>query len=95
MFRTKGTRQSLEYVMRFIGAPEALLEFNEVIYLADTKINYNDFYEKYCQISGGTTYVETPVFDPANTFSLLGVIYTGYTTSGVINLILNLYLRKT
>ena len=87
MFRTKGTRQSLEYVMRFIGAPEALLEFNEVIYLADTKINYNDFYEKYCQISGGTTYVETPVFDPTNTFSLMGVTYTGYTTSGVINLI--------
>jgi hypothetical protein len=87
MFRTKGTRQSLEYIMRFVGAPEALLEFNEVVYLADTKINYNEFYEKYCQISGGTSYVETPVLDPANTFSIMGNIYTGYTTSGVINLI--------
>ena len=41
MFKTKGTRKSLEYIMRFIGAPDALLEFNEVIYLADTKINTN------------------------------------------------------
>ena len=37
MFKTKGTRKSLEYIMRFVGAPEALLEFNEVIYVADTK----------------------------------------------------------
>jgi len=87
MFRKKGTRQSLEYVMRFIGAPEALIEFNEVIYLADTKINYDEFYEKYCKISGGTSYVETPVLNPANTFSIMGNIYTGYTCSGVINLI--------
>lgn len=87
MFKSKGTRQSLEYIMRFIGAPEALVEMNEVIYLADTKINYDDFYEKYCQISGGTAYVEVPQFDPTNTFSIMGVQYTGYNTSGFIKLI--------
>ena len=48
MFKTKGTRQSLEYIMRFVGAPEALVEMNEIIYLADTKVNYDEFYEKYC-----------------------------------------------
>jgi hypothetical protein len=84
MFKTKGTRQSLEYIMRFIGAPEALTEFNEVIYLADTKVNVDDFNERLAQISGGTVYVEKPTLDPQNTFSILGVQYTGYTTDGSV-----------
>ena len=86
MFKTKGTRKSLEYVMRFIGAPEALLEFNEVIYLADTKINTNKFDEQFASISGGTTFIQEPTLDLANTFSIQGVTYTGYTTSGLIKL---------
>ena len=53
MFRTKGTRKSLEYVMRFIGAPDALLEMNEVIYVADSKISIDDFNQQYSEISGG------------------------------------------
>ena len=84
MFKTKGTRQSLEYIMRFIGAPEALTEFNEIIYLADTKINIEDFKEDYAKLTGGTFYVETPVLDPTNTFSIQGVTYNGYTTDGII-----------
>jgi len=84
MFKTKGTRKSLEYIMRFVGAPEALLEFNEVIYVADTKINVSKFDEQYARISGGTQYVEQPVLDPANTFSVQGVTYTGYSTNGFI-----------
>lgn len=84
MFKTKGTRKSLEYIMRFVGAPDALLEFNEVIYVADTKINVSKFDEQYAQISGGTQYVETPVFDTSNIFNVQGVTYTGYTTSGYL-----------
>jgi hypothetical protein len=44
--------------MRMIGAPDALIEFNEYIYLADQKISFDDFYEQYATISGGTQYVE-------------------------------------
>ena len=84
MFKTKGTRQSLEYIMRFIGAPEALTEFNEIIYVADAKINIDDFKESYAKLSGGTIYVERPILDPQNTFSILGVQYTGYTIDGVV-----------
>jgi hypothetical protein len=86
MFKTKGTRKSLEYIMRFIGAPDALLEFNEVIYLADTKINTTKFDEQFASISGGTTFIQEPTLDTANTFSIQGVTYTGYTTSGLIKL---------
>jgi hypothetical protein len=43
MFKSKGTRKSIEYIMRFIGAPDALLEFNEIVYLADSKISIDKF----------------------------------------------------
>jgi hypothetical protein len=84
MFRSKGTRQSLEYIMRFVGAPEALTEFNEIIYIADSKINIDDFKEEFATLSGGTVYIESPSLDPNNTFSIQGVVYTGYTTNGII-----------
>jgi hypothetical protein len=35
LFKSKGTRKSVEGLMRLIGAPEALVEYNENIYLAD------------------------------------------------------------
>jgi len=85
MFRTKGTRKSLEYVMRFIGAPDALLEMNEVIYVADSKISIDDFNQQYSEISGGTQYIESPVFDQSNTYKIKGVQYTAYTNSGYLN----------
>ena len=84
MFKTKGTRQSLEYIMRFIGAPDALVEFNEIIYLADTKLNVDDFKESYANLSGGTVVTQTPTLDPQNTFSILGVTYTGFTTNNAV-----------
>ena len=82
MFKSKGTRNSLEYIMRLIGAPEAITEFNEVVYLVDSKINVEQFKENYAKISGGTVYVERPALDPTNTFSVHGVTYTGFTTDG-------------
>jgi len=84
MYKTKGTRRSMEYVMRFIGAPEALMEFNEIVYVADARINVNNFTEQYATISGGTKFVTAPALDPTNTFKVQGVTYTGYTSSGFI-----------
>jgi hypothetical protein len=70
MYKTKGTRQSLEYIMRFIGAPDALLEFNEIVYVADAKINVNKFNEQYAQISGGTKFVTNAELDGTNVFKI-------------------------
>ena len=89
MFKSKGTRHSLEYIMRMIGAPDALLEFNEVIYLADAPININKFEEQYACISGGTLEINSAALDPNNTFSIQGNIYTGYTNSSTIRRITN------
>jgi hypothetical protein len=67
-----------------VGAPEALIEFNEYIYIADQKISLDEFDEQYAQISGGTQYVETPSYLTSNTFKILGTQYTGFTTSGYL-----------
>ena len=81
LYKSKGTRRSIEFVLRMAGAPDALIEFNEMVYLADGPINYNDFRDEYVCISGSTLVVDTPVLDPTITFSIQGTIYTGFTSS--------------
>jgi hypothetical protein len=54
LFKSKGTRKSIEILLRMVGAPEALTEFNEHVYVADQKINLRQFDIQYAQISGGT-----------------------------------------
>jgi hypothetical protein len=81
LFKSKGTRKSIEILLRLIGAPEALVEFNEFVYLADQKINLDDFNQQYAQISGGTYTQILPSLDPTNVFRVLGYDYTGFTTS--------------
>jgi len=81
LFKSKGTRKAIEGVLKLIGAPEALIEFNEHVYLADQRINMNQFNELYAQLSGGTYLQEIPVFDPTDIYTFQGVQYTGFTTS--------------
>jgi len=38
LFKSKGTRKAIEFLLKFIGAPEALIEFNEYVVLADRRI---------------------------------------------------------
>jgi hypothetical protein len=89
MFKSKGTRHSLEYIMRMIGAPDALVEFNEIVYIADAPININKFEEQYACISGGTVELNIATFDPDNTFNIPGLQYTGYTNISAIKRITN------
>ena len=84
LFKSKGTRKSIENLLRLIGAPDALVEFNEYVYVADQKINMSQFNTQYLQISAGTYISETAVLDPTNIFSIFGDTYTGYTTNLVI-----------
>jgi hypothetical protein len=85
LFKSKGTRKSIENLLKLIGAPDALVEFNENIYLADGKINLEQFNSRFLFISGGTSINEIPVLEPANTFKIQGKIYTGFTTQLDIN----------
>jgi len=53
LFKAKGTRKSIEFMLGLLGAPEALVEFNEYVVLADAKINLNKFDDNWRSISGG------------------------------------------
>jgi len=85
LFRSKGTRRSIEFMLRLVGAPDALVEFNESIYIAGERINMADFSEQYARISGSTYVEEFPVLDSGATFSILGVKYSAFTTNTVVN----------
>lgn len=81
LFKSKGTRRAIEFLMNFIGAPEALLEFNEHVYLADDKIRPDRFEELYFTVTGGTYTPLVPVYDPNNIYRFFGAPYTAYTPS--------------
>jgi len=82
LFKSKGTRKSIETLLRFIGAPEALVEFNEYVYLADQRINLRQFNTYYTQITGGTYTENIPILEVGNIFTILGSgPYTGFTTT--------------
>ena len=54
LFKSKGTRKSIEFLFSLLGAPEALIEFNEYVVVADAKVNVNKFDYHWSQISGGS-----------------------------------------
>jgi hypothetical protein len=81
LFRSKGTRKSIEFLMRTIGAPDALIEFNETIYTADRKLKYEDFLTQYFQISGGTYQQQIPGYLPGSEYKIKGQTYSAFTTN--------------
>jgi len=44
LFKSKGTRKAIEFLFKFIGAPEGLINLNEHIYAAKNSIDMNLFY---------------------------------------------------
>lgn len=43
LFKSKGTRKAIEFLFKFIGAPEGLINLNEYVYVAKEKINMDTF----------------------------------------------------
>lgn len=84
LFKSKGTKKSIEYIFRLIGAPKALIEINETIYLADGPINMELFNDEFNSFSGGTKIQEEIVLDPSNQYTIDGVPYTGFTTQSLL-----------
>lgn len=81
LYKSKGTRKAIDFLMEFIGVPDAILEFNENVYLADAPINMSRFNEQFNKISGGSLIPEVPILDENNVYLLRGIQYTAYTSS--------------
>lgn len=82
LFKSKGTRKSIEFLLRLVGAPEAIVEFNEYIYIAGQRINMGEFDKKYLDLSDGIYIDEIPVLNnqPSGLFKFNGNLYTAFTT---------------
>ena len=87
LFKSKGTRRSVEFLMGLIGAPESLIEYNEHIYLADQRINVENFNLQYAEISGGTYVTDTPTYLPGATYKIRGQVFTAFTSSSTYELV--------
>ena len=83
LYKSKGTRTGLEFLMRMVGAPKALVEFNETVYMADGPINLDEFNREYSEITGGTKLDILPVFNPNDTYKIKGVTYTAFTPQSI------------
>lgn len=83
LFKSKGTRRSIEFLLRLIGAPDSLIEYNEHIYLADQKINLEQFNTQWASISGGTYVNNVPSYLPNDTYKIKGNLYTAFTSSAI------------
>ena len=81
LFKSKGTRKSIECLLRMVGAPEALIEFNEHVYVADQRINMTEFNQQFAEISAGSLISQLPILQTNNVFSIQGIQYTGFTTT--------------
>lgn len=86
LFKSKGTRRAVEFIMRMVGAPKALVEFNEIIYLADGPINMDQFGTQFATISGGTVANIIPTINPNITFKIKGIRYSGFTTDATVTI---------
>lgn len=84
LFKSKGTRRSIEFTLRLVGAPDALIEFNEHVYLADQRINMRQFNSQFAQITGGTYQDITTEFIPGDTYNIYGVTYTSFTSNSEV-----------
>ena len=81
LFKSKGTRRSIEFTLRLVGAPDALVEFNEYVYVADQRINMREFNTQFAQITGGTYVEDITTYNSGVTFSIYGTQYSGFTSN--------------
>jgi len=44
LFKSKGSRKAIEFLMRFVGAPKGLIDLNEYVYKVKNKIDMDLFY---------------------------------------------------
>jgi poly(3-hydroxybutyrate) depolymerase len=60
LFKAKGTRKPIEFLMKFIGAPESLYEFNEHVYSVSQPLNIDYVNSRLTDILDGS-YTDTKI----------------------------------
>ena len=62
LWKSKGARKSIEFLLKFIGAPKGLVKFNEYIYKAEAPINV-DLFREVLRLNGLSDDISTYPID--------------------------------
>ena len=97
IWKSKGTRKAIEFLFRFIGAPEALVNFNEYIVIVDKPLDMNKIKELLLFYTGDTDTSHIPYDDngfptpPKNGDLVILDFVNGPTTGNTAGIIENPY----
>jgi hypothetical protein len=83
IFKSKGTRRSVEFLLNLIGAPESLIEYNEHVEVADRAVDMEFFNSQFARITGGTYVDEVPQLQVGQLFKLKGQTFTAFTNQSI------------
>lgn len=83
IYKSKGTRSSIEFFLKFIGAPEPMVKINEYVYNVTSVISKSSFDDDIFNVINNVEVNNTIEFNPTTyTYSLSSV--TGLTTMSEI-----------
>ena len=63
VWKSKGTRKAVEFLLKIIGTPQGLIDFNEYVYVAQNQIDMDVFNELLLLYNGNTFIDEIPITD--------------------------------
>jgi hypothetical protein len=72
LYKSKGTRKSIEFILKLVGLPEEIFEINEYIYLAEQPLNAINILNKI--------YGESQIDDPNNLIQRVPFDINGFPT---------------
>jgi hypothetical protein len=99
IWKSKGTRKAIEFLFRFIGAPEALVNFNEYIVIVDKPLDMNKIKELLLFYTGDTDTSHIPYDDdgfpapPKNGDLVILDFVNGPTTGNTVGIVENPYTQ--
>lgn len=78
LYKSKGTRKSVEFLLKFIGAPDPMIVFNEYVYLVNGSLPTNTLEQDILEATTGTKYTNIAVYNTGTSSYTISKI-TGVT----------------
>ena len=73
LFKSKGTRKAIDFILKLVGVPDYIIEINEYVYIADNKLDIVDKLNKI--------YQKTNIIDPNQLLGKYPFDSKGYPTT--------------
>ena len=80
IYKSKGTRSSIEFFLRFIGAPEPLIKIDEFVYKVESALPRDIVDDDIFDVINGIKTTTVLAFNTGTTYTYTGTTLTGATT---------------